>query len=573
MNIKKNAPILTPTNVLKLIEDFRNAEMCRDVELMRAAIEPIWDAFDKLPDFAHYQESVRAELLRNAGVFLSFYGQAHALSDYQSRSKDLLTSAIEVFQTERLFDHAAEARVMLAFCYWNTGEIEECEAILETVQAEFTENRCHFVYLKICINRLLTLIWKKELDLAEQTIQKIEGFVEHCSDLRLRAMFHNEAGICFRSKRDYEKAAFHYRKAISTAQDLGNRQFVAINYNNLSFLYKEIKNYEEALQSVNRAIEEIIKLRNRGYLAHFLDTKALIYLDTERFDAALDVINQAIEIFREGEDAAGLTDALWTQTRCLLHLERKQDALIVFGELLDTARTRIGQTAVEKFACALSDEIYVLRGLPLPEEVQRFKKERVRAALVQTKGKISEAAKLLGLKNHQALSDILNNQFPGLYEDSGFRRRAVRQAKQQKRGKTKPVIVTLENILSEAEISPLVLTDKNFSFDFPCPAGEFKTFYFDRFTMKKFGIETGAVVAIVPVAEITAGMFLLISEEDESFKLARAEYDSWSRVFFIMDERGEPLPLNTEKVVGEPVGYCLIKYLDNKFIEFSPLLL
>src|SRR5688572_4574846 len=137
MNIKKNAPILTPTDVLKLIEDFRNAEMCRDVELMRAAIEPIWIDCDKLPDFAYYQESVRAELLRNAGVFLSFYGQAHALSDCQSRGKDLLTCAVEVFQTERLFDRAAEARVMLAFCYWNTGEIEECEAILETVQAEF----------------------------------------------------------------------------------------------------------------------------------------------------------------------------------------------------------------------------------------------------------------------------------------------------------------------------------------------------------------------------------------------------------------------------------------------------
>jgi tetratricopeptide (TPR) repeat protein len=313
-------------------------------------------------------------------------------------------------------------------------------------------------------------------------------------------------------------------------------------------------------------------LGNRGYLAHFLDTKALIYLDTERFDAALEVINQAIEIFRQGEDAAGLTDALWTQTRCLLRLERKQDALIVFNELLDIARTRIGQSAVQKFARSLSDEIYALRHIPLTEEVQRFKKERVRAALVQAKGKISAAAKHLGLKNHQALSDILNNQFPGLYEDAGFRRRAVRKAKQQKRGKTKTVIVNLENILSEAEISPLALPDKNFSFDFPCPAGAFKTFYFDCSTMKNFGIESGAIVAVVPVAEIKAGMFLLISEE-ESFKLARAEYDSWSRVFFIMDERGEPLPLNTEQVVGEPVGYCLIKYIDNKFIEFSRLLL
>ena len=571
MNLKKNAPILTPTDVLKLIEDFRNAEMCRDADLMRAAIEPVWNDFDKLPDFANFQNSVRAELLRNTGVFLSFYGQAHALCDYQSKGKDLLTCAIEVFQTERLFDRAAEARVMLAFCYWNTGEIEECEALLEMVEVEFSEDIRHPVYLKICINHLLTLIWKKELDLAEQTIQKIEGFVEYCSDLRLQAMFHNEAGICFRSKGDYEKAAFHYREAISAAQNLGNRQFVAINYNNLSFLYKEIKNYEEAIHSVNRAIEEIIKLGNQGYLAHFLDTKALIYLDTEHFDSALDVIKQAIKVFREGEDAAGLTDALWTQVRCLLRLERKEEVLIIFNELLDIARTRIGETAVQKFTRALADEIYILRDLPLTDEVQQFKKERVGAALVQAKGKISKAASLLGFKSHQSLSNILNNQFPTLYQELGFRRR-VRRKQQNGDGESRTISVSSENILNEAEISQLALPDKNFAFDFPCSAGEFKTFYFDRFMMKKFGIESGAVIAVVPIAKFKAGMLLLISDDDD-FTLSKTEYDSWAKVFYIMDERGEPLPLDAEQVVGEPVGYCLIEDADNKFIEFSRLLL
>lgn len=90
---------------------------------------------------------------------------------------------------------------------------------------------------------------------------------------------------------------------------------------------------------------------------------------------------------------------------------------MVFNELLDIARTRIGETAVQKFTRALADEIYILRDLPLTDEVQQFKKERVCAALVQAKGKISEAALLPGLNSHQTLSDILNNQFPGLYAE------------------------------------------------------------------------------------------------------------------------------------------------------------
>jgi hypothetical protein len=239
---------------------------------------------------------------------------------------------------------------------------------------------------------------------------------------------------------------------------------------------------------------------------------------------------------------------------------------------LEIARARIGEIAVQKFACALAEEIYVLRELSLTDEVHQFKKERVRAALIKAKGKISEAAASLGLNSHQALSDILNNQFPGLYEESGFRRRAARKARKRKSGESRTVIVSSENILNEAKISPLALTDKNFTFDFPCPAGEFKTFYFDRFLMKNFGIESGAVVAVVPITEIKTGMLLLISDES-GFTLVKAEYDSWARVFFISDERGEPLPLDAEQVVGEPIGYCLIKDADNKFIEFSRLFL
>ena len=48
--------------------------------------------------------------------------------------------------------------------------------------------------------------------------------------------------------------------------------------------------------------------------------------------------------------------------------------------------------------------------------------------------------------------------------------------------------------------------------------------------MKKFGIEAGAIVAVVAVAEIKAGKLVLMSDEDD-FKLAKAEYDAWARVF------------------------------------------
>ena len=571
MNLKKTS-ILPQQEILQLIEEVRSAELCRDIKLMQTIVKAFWEDIDRAPNLSGYEKPVRAELLRICGAFLSFYGYARNKKDYQIRGKDLLTKAIEVFEAENLTDKAAEAKVMLAHCYWNTGEIEESEALLEMVEEEFGEKQTHPVYLKICINRLLTLIWKKEFDAALEIIEKISASIAYCGDLRLEVKFHTEAGIFYRSIKEYEQAIFHYYQAIRKAEKIDSPISIALVLNNLAFLYKETKQYPQAILHSNAAIKKADETSSRGWKAHFLDTKALIFLDSGHPSAAYKTICQAIEIFREGEDAAGLADALWTQVRCLLRLEQKEQALTVYGELQEIARTQIGETAVQKFARSLADEIYILRDLPLTDEVQQFKKERVRAALIQANGKISEAAALLGLKSHQALSDILNNQFPGLYEELGFRRRASRKSKERKSGESRTVIVSSENILNEAEISQLALPDKNFAFDFPCSVGEFKTFYFDRFMMKKFGIESGAIVAVVPVAEFKAGMLLLVSDS-ESFMLAKAEYDSWANVFFISDERGEPLPLNAEQVVGEPVGYCLIKEADNRFIEFSRLIL
>ena len=569
MHLKKTS-ILPLTEVLQLIEEARNAELCRDVDAMRNAVNSFWEDIEEPLDISGYEPSVRGDLLRISGAFLSFYGYAHGQKDYQIRGKDLLTEAIEVFEAENLTDKAAEAKVMLAHCYWYTGEVEESEALLEMVEAEFGENLTHPVYLKICINRLLTLIWKKNYDAALAIIEKLSATINYSGDMRLEVNFHIEAGIFYRLIKEYEQAVFHYNEAIGKAEKIGSPISVALVLNNLAFLHKETKQYAQAVIYVNSAIKKAGEIKNRGWLAHFLDTKALIFLDSGHPDAAYRTICQAIEIFREGEDAAGLTDALWTEVRCLLRLERKEEALTVFGELQEIARTRIGEVAAQKFASSLSDEIYILQGLPLTDEVQRFKKERVRAALIQAKGKISKAATLLGLKSHQALSDILTNQFPKLYEELGFRRRRARRKEQNGGGESRTVVISSESILSEAKAAQIVLPGKNFAFDFSCPVEEFKTFYFDRFLMKKFGIESGAIVALVSVAEIKPGMLLLM-HDGEGLTLAKAEYDSWARVCFFWDERGEPVPLDAEQVVGEPVGYCLIADADRQFIEFSRL--
>lgn len=118
------------------------------------------------------------------------------------------------------------------------------------------------------------------------------------------------------------------------------------------------------------------------------------------------------------------------------------------------------------------------------------------------------------LKNHQALSDILNKQFPELLDKLGFKRRARRGSTKKKISQSKTVNIHSNDIFQEHEISRLVLTNKHFSFDFNISSEQFETFYFDKYFMKSFGVNVGAIVAVIPTKKLKVGMLVLVSDED-----------------------------------------------------------
>ncbi|MGC2238981.1 MAG: tetratricopeptide repeat protein [Pyrinomonadaceae bacterium] len=456
---------------------------------------------------------------------------------------------------------------MLAFCYWNEGEVSECEAILDFVEAEFGKNLLHPVYLQICINRLLIYFWNQDIKPALKIIEEINAPMRFCTNVRLQAMFHNQAGIFYTNTAEYDKAVFHLNEAIRFAEKTNNKVFVGINLNNLSFLYKDIKEYDTAFKYISESIDKFKRTGHQGFLSHALDTKALIYLDWNKTERALETINQSIEYFNRGEDFRGLTDALWTKIRCLFRLGQTEEGFNVFAELGHIAQERIGEVAVQKFTKKLTEEVYVLRHLPLAEESAEFRKTRVAKALVEANGTVGVAAKILGLNSHQALSDILNKQFPGLLQELGFSRRARRGTVMKS---SQAETVNSDYFLSEREITRLILPGSNFSFDFNISTEKFETFYFDKYLMRNFGIDSASIVAVVPVSKLKAGQNIVVCDKDV-FTVAKVEYNDWSGIYFISDARGEPLPLDEKNVVGEPVGYCLFSKTDEKFIEFSKL--
>ena len=72
--LPETTPKLTTTELLQLIEEARNAELCRDLDALRKILQSVWNDNNRLPTFAEYEPKVRAELLRLCGFFLTIYG-------------------------------------------------------------------------------------------------------------------------------------------------------------------------------------------------------------------------------------------------------------------------------------------------------------------------------------------------------------------------------------------------------------------------------------------------------------------------------------------------------------------
>ena len=94
------SPTLNSRDLNLLIADARDAEMCRDIDLVRHTLSVVWEDIEAPPDYSRFAIPIRAELLRLSGVLLSHHGKSRGLAEYQLRAKDLLTTAIDLFESE-----------------------------------------------------------------------------------------------------------------------------------------------------------------------------------------------------------------------------------------------------------------------------------------------------------------------------------------------------------------------------------------------------------------------------------------------------------------------------------------
>jgi hypothetical protein len=249
---------------------------------------------------------------------------------------------------------------------------------------------------------------------------------------------------------------------------------------------------------------------------------------------------------------------MWTKCRCLLRLSRSLEAIELFAELMDLAAKRIGKAAVDKFAALFLEEMYPLKRFPLTDELSALKRSLVVKALRETEGHMAKAVKVLGLRSQQHLSQMLNREFPDIYDELGIKRRAKRLTETKK----EPPLGLSRLIMPKG---------RTYSFNFNWRGTlEPQFFYFPKYLMLAFGIKADAIVAVMPVkSESLFDGGIVLYSYNYNFRIGRLAYDELAKIFLVDLE--ELIFLSDVTLIGVPIGYCPVADRHKKTMKFERL--
>ncbi|MBV9209392.1 MAG: response regulator [Acidobacteria bacterium] len=257
---------------------------------------------------------------------------------------------------------------------------------------------------------------------------------------------------------DYlDRAIMEYTAAIYHYEQSNNERYVGCNLNNLAFLLYHIRRYQEAHEHLDRAVGIFSKLRDPGNLAQVNETRARVLVAEERYEEARAVIEGAVRDFEVGGEQSCLADALTIKATVLARLGEFEESLSVFERAVEVAAeagalenaghaalslieehgaTRLSEVdaydayrRADEFLKGTQDAEDIARlrgcsrvvmrrvmgkqlsekGFSLYDALHNYEARFIEAALKRTGGRISQAAKMLGL-SHQTLSNILKNR-------------------------------------------------------------------------------------------------------------------------------------------------------------------
>ena len=208
------------------------------------------------------------------------------------------------------------------------------------------------------------------------------------------------ARVIDRALIEYAAASHHFELA-------EHRPYLANVETNLGYLYFKINLFAEANEHLDRARRIYVRIKDAQTAAQVDETRARILLEQRRIAEAERVIRSAVRVHEKGGTAILLTEALITYGRVLARSERYATSLATFRRAIDLSDqaglvNRAAEATLAAFRelgenLVVSERVQLLSGFGLGQDRLSREREVIKLALEQSKGKISRAARSLGV--------------------------------------------------------------------------------------------------------------------------------------------------------------------------------
>lgn len=454
-----------------------------DYEGARQIMRPFWNDFSERPKTEGLSPSMVAEVLLHVGILTRWIGSKNQISDAQDLAKDLISESITWFESLGDSMRVAAARAELGFCYWWAGELDEARIMLtESLQRLTIEGNTRAnALIFLAIVEWSASRYSHSLKLLNDNA----ALFKKIPNPTLKGAFHNQRAMALRKLVTSENKADYFRRIVKEYEQAEhyfklahNTIFRADVKNNVGNVLREMRRFKEAHQYLTEARRLATLIKDRAAVAQIDDTRAQLLIDQARFEDAEAVARNSVKRLRKSGHQVHLADSLITHGIALARLGRKEQARFTLQQAIEVAHETGALNKAGTAVLTLIEEIddlpvdllaagYLQAGewledcqsqqlllrfkvagtrlasqiqhapgpedkqkpffnepVQLQEEVLKFERNLISNALAKVKGRVTHAAKLLGIR-YQTLAFIIESRHPDLLKQrtTVYRRR------------------------------------------------------------------------------------------------------------------------------------------------------
>lgn len=456
-------------------EKARELEQAGDYEGARSALGQFWTGIGNRPAIDQFPTDTQAEVLLRVGSLAGWLGSANQISGAQDFARDRLTESLILFESLNQQDKQAEAMTDLALCYWRSGAHDNARLLFQQALyiAQNSETK-----LRTLVNASTVEISTGRYTDALSLLDDAADLLAEVSDEASHGRYHGQRALVYRNLDDLDHALIEYSAASMYLANAGHTRYLARVENNIGFILLLLGKTTESLTHLDKARTIFVSLKDSGSVAEVNETRARVFIAQKRFSEAERAAFAAITIFEQIDNHSLLAEALTTQGSAFVGSGKHTDARNSFQRASDVAGAagdfhlaavtqltmieemrdhlanaellaayhnadqylgdRTTQSDLEQLRrCSriVMDSIENFQNTPdelvggsLEEEKFYFEARLIRRALEQANGRVTEAARILGI-THQGLFNILE----------GRHRNTLGPARREKRARRKSV--------------------------------------------------------------------------------------------------------------------------------------